>query len=698
MNAIVGMSELILREQISPIIHGYIMNIKQASTNLLAIINDILDFSKIESGKTEIVTADYLFSSLLNDVISVIRMKIMEKPIELIIEVDGNIPNNLHGDAVRIRQVLMNILSNASKYTERGSITMTIQGTVTPDSVALLSISVADTGIGIKETDIPKLFGNFVQVDTTKNRGIEGTGLGLAISKTLCNLMGGDIAFSSVYGKGSVFTVEIPQKICGDTVIARVEDPETKPVLLYEPQDSAAKVIITALKNLGVPHAWVQLQSKFYEELLENKYAYIFAAYSVLEGVLRVAEKMKLDAKIVVMTEYGVQVHAPNVHHIFFPIHTMIVANVLNNSTEFSGVQDAEAIRFIAPDVRALIVDDIMTNLIVAQGLIEPYRLKMDLAKSGQEAIDLAKENRYDIIFMDHMMPEMDGIEATARIRELDTGDGYYKDMPIIALTANAVSGMKEMFIKNGLTDFLAKPIELAKLNHILDKWISNDKKQPLEDAEELEELESDDSGPAVEPETIEIAGIDVKTGMSMTGNSLRNYLASLDSYVKDGTEKLGEIRTALEEGKIPLYTTYVHAMKSASASIGAKELSEKAKALEAAGKENNLAYIKANNEPFLAELDGAIANIRAALDAREGQSGGETEGSDPELIRKELLALREALDAMDMQRSDQLLKEITARKWDKPLAETLQNLTQCILLSDFDEAIELIDGLFEKK
>jgi HPt (histidine-containing phosphotransfer) domain-containing protein len=185
---------------------------------------------------------------------------------------------------------------------------------------------------------------------------------------------------------------------------------------------------------------------------------------------------------------------------------------------------------------------------------------------------------------------------------------------------------------------------------------------------------------------------------MSMTGNSLRNYLASLDSYVKDGTEKLGEIRTALEEGKIPLYTTYVHAMKSASASIGAKELSEKAKALEAAGKENNLAYIKANNEPFLAELDGAIANIRAALDAREGRSGGDTGGSDPEVIRKELLALREALDTMDMQRSDQLLKEITARKWDKPLAEALQNLTQCILLSDFDEAIELIDSLFEKK
>ena len=526
MNAIVGMAELILREEISQTIHSYVLNIKQASTNLLAIINDILDFSKIESGKMDIVTADYLFASLLNDVISVIRMKVMEKPIQLLVYMDGSLPNSLHGDVIRIRQILMNILSNAVKYTEKGFITLTVEGERLSAGVVNIRISVTDTGIGIKEGDVEKLFGNFVQVDTTKNRGIEGTGLGLAISKNLCVLMGGDVTFSSIYGQGSTFTIELPQEIAagegitaGEGVLARVEEPLSKGVLLYEPQEKHAASIIYALKNLGVPWVWVDLQSRFYEELVKQKFAYIIAAHSVLEGTLQMVEKMELDSKVVVMADYGTTVNNPRVQLVFLPVHSMILANVLNGVTDRPGRDSAEEFRFVAPEASVLIVDDINTNLIVARGLMVPFKMRIDVCKSGRDAIAMVQETRYDIIFMDHMMPEMDGIETTERIRALESADGHYQKVPIIALTANAVSGMKEMFLKNGMDDFLAKPIETVKLNNALDAWLPAEKKKPWSEGEKYR------ATAAPRPKTLEIEGLDVETGLSLTGGSLEYYV-----------------------------------------------------------------------------------------------------------------------------------------------------------------------------
>jgi signal transduction histidine kinase/CheY-like chemotaxis protein len=696
MNAIVGMAELILREKISQTIYGYVMSIKQASNNLLAIINDVLDFSKIESGKLDIVTADYLLSSMLNDVISVIRMKVMEKPIELLIYVDGNIPNNLYGDVVRIRQIVMNLLSNAVKYTQKGSITLQVSGQRLSEEIFELTVSIIDTGIGIKEEDYSKLFGDFVQVDTTKNRGIEGTGLGLAISRNLCNLMGGDIRFSSIYGEGSTFTMTIPQKIIKNDMLVRVEDPENKPVLLYEIHETIAKSLCYTFENLGVPYTWVNLQSKFYEALLEKKYAYIFAGYTILEGVLQVLEKMELTVKVVVMAEYGTQVQNPNVTILPLPVHSLSIANLLNNVSEYAGQEaDPNAVKFIAPQAKVLIVDDINTNLIVARGLMFPFRMQMDVCQSGQEAINMVQKNRYDLIFMDHMMPEMDGIETTTRIRELESEDGYYQKLPIIALSANAVSGMKEMFTKKGMNDFLSKPIEISKMNTILDKWLPDAKKEAYipDDLPEftIEELEE------VEDEPFMIDGIDVAKGLSMTGGTLEYYIESLQSYVKDGQEKVVQIKEVLQKGDIGLYTTYVHALKSASASIGAIELSESAKKLEMAGKSRDMDHINANNDSFISDLESTLANIAAALEARADKNAIAVEAGSPEDLKNYLPALREALDAIDMQKSDQLIKEITAKKWDTSIAGAIQEIAQHILFSDFDEAIEGIDSLLKK-
>jgi len=354
MNAIIGMTELALHENITSTVKEYILIVKQAGTNLLSIINDILDFSRIESGKMKIVSSNYSFSSLINDVVNIIKMRIAESGLRFDIKIDSNIPNSLIGDETRIKQVLLNILNNAMKYTQKGFISLSASGKVTGNT-ALLTIEVADSGSGIKQEDLGKLFGEFVQVDMMSKKGTEGTGLGLAIAKNLIKMMNGDISVQSEYGKGSTFTVKLPQKISSDE-------------------------LFDSIKN------------------------------------------------------------------------------------------DNITIKFNAPNARVLVVDDIDANLKVVKGLIKPYKMQVDLCTSGAKAIEMIKANSYDLVFMDHMMPEMDGVETTKIIREM------YANLPIIALTANAVSGVKEMFLSSGFNDFLSKPIEIINLNSILEKWLPKER------------------------------------------------------------------------------------------------------------------------------------------------------------------------------------------------------------------------------
>ena len=357
MNAILGMSELALREQDIDRTHEHVATIKKSGTNLLSIINDILDFSKIESGKMEIVPSDYLFASLIKDVTNIIKIKVQESSLEFKVDIDSQIPKALWGDEARIRQVLLNILNNAVKYTSEGFVSFTVKGTVLDADNVILTIKIADSGRGIKEEDIGKLFTDFVQFDLVGNKGIEGTGLGLAITQKLLKAMKGDISVLSEYGKGSTFTITLPQGI---------------------------------------------------------------------------SQKETIDDTGVVSI-------------------------------------------FKAPSARVLVVDDVSINRIVAKGLLSTYDIQVHTCVNGEEAVAAVQADEYDMVFMDHMMPGMDGVEATVAIRNLD-GERFQK-LPIVALTANAITGVKEMFLENGFNDYLAKPINPLRLNEILEMWIPMEKK-----------------------------------------------------------------------------------------------------------------------------------------------------------------------------------------------------------------------------
>ncbi|MDR2592897.1 MAG: response regulator [Chitinispirillales bacterium] len=572
MNAILGMAELAMREKELPRAQEHVLTIRKSGMNLLSIINDILDFSKIESGKMDIVPVDYHLISLIKDVTSIIGIKAAESRLEFRVSVDDRIPQALVGDEVRIRQIILNILSNAVKYTSKGFVALTVKGTRIDDDTVNITIEVADSGRGIKQEDIGKLFKDFVQIDLVKNKGIEGTGLGLAITRSLVKAMGGAINVRSKYGKGSVFTVVLPQKI--------------------SKQRDFADEMTTAV--------------------------------------------------------------------------------------------------FTAPTAKALIVDDVQTNLVVAQGLLSFYGMVVHTCLSGAEAIEAVKAEDYDLVFMDHMMPEMDGIEAAMRIRNL--GRRYTK-LPIIALTANAVSGMKQMFKRNGFNDYLSKPIDTAKLNAVLERWIPKNKQIRMSEAEAAAARSTTVTNTPIVAE-IAIGGVDTAKGLSTVRGNAESYLQVLSVFYKDGQAKLAEINNALCASDLRLYTTYVHALKSASANIGATQLSEIALALETAGKEGNRAYIDEYTPRLVYDLKLLLLNIGNFLKANadKSQSGA---AIDTDAMKRTLNKLKEAISAVAIGDMRAAMKELQPyASSNNPIAAQVDAILQCTLGGRYDEAVGLIEAV----
>jgi PAS domain S-box-containing protein len=478
MNAIIGMAELAMRAKDLNNAREHIITIKQAGSNLISIINDILDFSKIETGKLEITPAEYLFSSMINDVINIIRMRAVDTQIRLLVNIDSKIPDALTGDEIRIRQILLNILGNAVKYTEKGFVTLTVYGEPINENNINLIMEIMDTGKGIKQEDLNNLFIEYKQLDQESNRGIEGTGLGLTITRSIVVAMGGKIDVYSEYGKGSCFTVTLPQAVRSPKPLAQVENPDNKKALIYEKREIFADSIVLTIDNLGVKSTVVSTDSEFFELMKKQKFDFIFISFELYTKNKEEILKYESEVKIVILTEFGETIQDKKLNVISMPAHSISIANILNGKSDTFSYDDNNEliVSFTAPQANILVVDDIITNLNVAKGLLSPYETQITLCKSGMMALNAIKTNRYDVIFMDHRMPEMDGIETTQHIRAYGGEDPYYKDVPIIALTADAVSGVKEMFLENGLNDFLSKPIDTIKLNSVLEKWIPREK------------------------------------------------------------------------------------------------------------------------------------------------------------------------------------------------------------------------------
>lgn len=713
MNAIVGMCELILREtDISDTVKDYCFNIRNSGRNLLSIINDILDFSKIESGKMELIEDEFNIASTLNDVINMALTRREEKDIEIIVRADPNIPMGLVGDELRIRQVMINIVNNAIKFTTKGCVVIKISFTK-HDYGINLSVSVADTGIGITPENLEKLFNSFQQVDTKKNRSVEGTGLGLVISKKIVAQMGGFINVSSQYGSGSVFRFVIPLKVSDPQPFISVKDSESFNIAgyvdmsKYSTQRTAneyRKLIRSLAEGFNMKITLFEAIDEMKKAAAENKFTHIFAAKEEYLANKEFFDSASEKSQVVIIQDRQEAAELTgSMKCIFKPFYSLSVAALLNNENILNTLNDrrSSSIHFIAPRARVLVVDDNPINLKVAVGLMRPYQMQVLTAESGSAAISMLRSKDIDLVFMDHMMPEMDGIEATNAIRSM--ADDYYKKLPIIALTANAVNGARESFLAAGLNDFIAKPIELSALDRVLRIWLP---KEFIQAPTRLDGVckERAKVMPASAPAKDNDELFNVQTGIFYTGGDSEAYEEILEMYVHKAPEKISLIQKLFDEKNWKNYIIEVHALKSSSLTIGSKPLSELAKKLELAGKAGDISVIEKNNAKLLEMYEKVAGLGREHLgitdtpenaDEAPEEISAELEEISPEKLKKLAEDIKDACDNFDGDRIAELCEGAggccLGNKALKPLLDDIRRNAEDF---EYDAAAQKADEL----
>ena len=582
-NAVLGMDEMILRESKEDSIKAYAQDIRSAGTTLLALINEILDFSKVEEGKMEIVPTQYELAYMLNDVVNMVRNKIVKKSLEFKLIADETMPHHLYGDDIRIKQCIVNLLNNSVKYTERGTMKLEIGYRYINKDKIYLEIHVSDTGIGMKEEDIERLFSPFVRIDEKKNRNIEGTGLGMTITKQLLELMNSSLSVDSVYGKGSDFMFAIEQGVSD-----------------WEPMGD------------------------FSERFNQNKKEEKHEEYRVL---------------------------------------------------------------FKAPKARILTVDDTEMNLTVFKNLLKQTDIEIDTAISGFEALEAVEMFDYDIIFIDHMMPQMDGIETLEKMKEMDN----YSKSVHIALTANAISGSREKYMEAGFDDYLSKPVSGEVLEKMVYKYLPKEKIE--------EDTQSAASIPIVNEEyTVTKEGrvlpewitnnppFDIEAGIKNCGSE-DGYLSVLKLFHESFEKNMKELTGYYDSNDWPNFTVKVHALKSSTRIIGNTELSDLALKLELAGGENDIQFIKDHYEELLKgcdQLDSFLKGFDKDANTLPEMPKG--------LFIESLKSIRQYAEEMDYGMVDMLLNVFKDYSFESADNSCINEINEALLELDWDKIVEASD------
>ena len=582
-NAVLGMNEMILRESHEPNVIEYAENLRTAGNMLLGLINDILDFSKIEAGKLEIIPVDYDLSSMLNDLVNMIHTRADAKGLTLLLDFDQKTPELLFGDEVRVKQVITNLLTNAVKYTEKGSVTLSIGFEHIPEEPndIELCVMVKDTGIGIKPENMERLFSKFERIEEERNRNVEGTGLGMAITMNLLEKMGSALQVESTYGVGSTFSFKLRQR-----------------VVKWEP--------------LGDYKASYQV---------------------LLKGHKKYHEK------------------------------------------------------FTAPEALVLMVDDNPMNLTVFKSLIKQTRVQVDTANDGDEGLLLAQDKKYDIIFLDHMMPHKDGVETLHELKEQADGPNF--NTPVICLTANAISGAREEYIEAGFNDYLTKPIDTEKLEDMLLDYLPQEKLQAAghEEVRGQNELDLPESLAPLK----DAGWLDFAIGIKNSG-SVEAYLPLLKIFYESIDEMAQSIEGFYADRNLKDYTIKVHALKSSARIIGAKEFGEEAQLLENAGKAGNMDYIRAHHETFIETYRGFKAQLAEVFEAGLPAAEKEKPEADMELMEAVYEELLAAAEEMDSDRLEEIIAEMDDYRIPETEAELYKKIKQAVEHFEYETILSLLN------
>ena len=576
MNSILGMNEMVLRECDNEDIIVYSERIRTSGNTLLGLINDILDFSKIEAGKLDIIHVDYDISSVLNDLVNMVQTRADAKGLVLELNIDENIPRMLHGDEIRIKQVVTNLLTNAVKYTKQGTVTFSIGYEKTendPDHI-MLNVNVEDTGTGIREEDMGRLFSAFDRINERDNRYIEGTGLGLTITQSILELMGSTLEIKSEYGKGSIFGFSVKQKVI-----------KWEPVGDYE----------AAFRHSVA-------ERKIYKE------------------------------------------------------------------------------KFTAPDAKVLVVDDTPVNITVFKSLLKRTKMQIDTAESGDECLMRTALEKYDIVFLDHMMPEKDGIET---LRELkSSGANKNLETPIICLTANAVSGMRESYLAAGFDDYLTKPIDPDSLENVIIGYLPKEKLRPSDESAD------DEKDTNISEYIYKIEELDVSLGLKHCGTP-DAYMETIQAFYETAVSNIGEIERYRNSGDLHGATVKVHALKSSARVIGAEKLGALAETLEKAGKEQNTDLFESNIDALLNDYKN-LADKLAGPDKPENSEDGLPLITE-EKLNEAYMAILEFSEQLDYDSIEYIIDSFSAYRLPETEKKRVDELKKAIQIYDCDAIPDII-------
>lgn len=583
MNSILGMNEMILREEERPEIREYALVIQRSGRALLGIINDVLDFSKLQDKKMEIMPVRYDLGSLINDLVSIAAEQAKKKSLTFTVNVDKDIPRILDGDEYHIRQVMLNLLNNAIKYTERGGVTVTI-GYETADSYnIMLKCAVSDTGIGIKSEDIEDIFLPFEHVEASRKFSADGSGLGLPIVQKLLELMGSELKIESVFHKGSTFSFSVRQAVI-----------KWEPIGDYQRAFSVA----TAQQGKGFTQT------------------------------------------------------------------------------------------FTAPNARVLVVDDADVNLLVFANLLKKTKIKIDTASSGLEMLQMVRMNHYNMIFLDHRMPGMDGIEAFHNMKKMTDGLNY--NTPVVALTANAVLGARQLYIDEGFSDYISKPVDTVRLEQVLLEYLPPDLviRNDGTESENAPEISPAIEAPATaEPEDESakfknIPGIDYDAAVTNCGTE-ETFIQALEIFYDSLDKKSGDIERFWHEGDVKNYTVLVHALKSAARLVGALNLSDNAKYLEACGDKNDTAEIDAKTPALLTQYRGYKPILAEVFGSKD-----EPDMSLPEISPSDLQEMYSLIKGFaadfDLDNIDRLIEETKNYRIPEAEREKFEKVKECVTNADW--------------
>ncbi len=701
-NAVMGITSVLIRNEEDEEKLKSLHSIDMGGRRLFGQISDILDYTEIDTGRLVVSEEIYMPASLVNDVVTEFRMRESHST-ELIFDIDARVPLKLLGDGGKIKKILWHLVDNGMKFTREGGVYVRVSALPKKYGVNLFLV-VSDTGIGMDELEAEQITDSFYQVDASRSRKAGGMGLGLSNVYGFVDAMGGFMRLEGEKGKGTTVHISIPQKVVDETPCMMVEDAAKVCVAVYlKPEkykvpairDFYDETVNHLSKGLSVPVHRANTKQELEKILDIYQVTHIFIGQEEYEEDSVFFES--LDRKITIAvsadSSFAVKAHS-NIKIMFKPFFSFPVINLLKENQDTEAEQDEYFTEYhmITPGIRALVVDDDEMNLMVAEGFLKDYRMEVTTAPGGMEAVECCRQNHFDIVFMDHMMPVMDGIEAAHQIRRIskETRDSLI----IIALTANAVSGAREMFLHEGFNEFVPKPIESLTFERVLKRVLPPENIQyVLKGSALLGRMESEEGED--ELSRLMDGGINVIGGLGYCSGDRAFFLELIEKFAHDAPKKRAEICTSFAERDWHNYRIRVHALKSTARTIGADRLAEAATDLEGAAKEDNAAYILGHHDTMIGLYDKAEGIISDALSLGEG--GGEIELKDisAEELKERLERIRDALKVFNADEADSEMEELRAFRYDEhPLEQLLIDIREHIGTFDLKQASDQVSVL----